>query len=75
VRNDSEESSIFSRKLLSPLVRNHKRVGGDMIVVVEIIAGRLMRDALRDKDVNLLPSMLGRNKDLPSGNAGCHLET
>ena len=31
--------------MLSPLVRYHYRVSRDMIVVVEIIAGRLMRDA------------------------------
>ena len=31
----------------SPMVRDHNRIGGNVIVVVEIIAGRLVRDALR----------------------------
>ena len=60
--------------MVSPLVGDYNRVGRDMIIVVEIIAGRLMRDALTRKNVNLLSSMLGRNKDLLSGATGSHLE-
>ena len=40
------KSLIFSNKIPLPLVGDDNRVGGDMIVVVEIIIGRLMREAL-----------------------------
>ena len=36
-----------SERWLSPLISDHKRVGGDMIVFIEIIVGRLMRDTFR----------------------------
>ena len=39
---------------LSPLIGGNKRVGGDMIAVVEIITGRLMRDALTKQGCRLL---------------------
>jgi hypothetical protein len=44
LRNE-EKFKIEQR--LSPLVGDHKRVNGDMIIVVEIIAGRLMRETLK----------------------------
>ena len=41
------KSTIFADKIWpSPLVGDYNRVGGDIIVVVEIIIGRLMRNAL-----------------------------
>ena len=46
-----------------------------MIVVVEIIAGRLMRNALKRERCQLVAIMFERNEDLPSGNTGFHLET
>ena len=64
----------FGIKQLSPLVGDHNRVGGDMIVVVEIIAGQLMREALTRKGCQLV-TMLETNKGLPSGDVGCQLET
>jgi hypothetical protein len=36
-----------SGRWLSPLVGDHNRIGGDMIIVVEIIAGQQMREALK----------------------------
>jgi hypothetical protein len=45
-----------------------------MIVIVEIIAGRLMRDALTRQGCQFVTIMLGKNKDLPSGPTGSHLE-
>ena len=45
-----------------------------MIFVVKIIAGRLMRHALRRQGCQHVTNMLGRNKGLPSGPTGSHLE-
>jgi hypothetical protein len=42
----NREGSIFKGgKWLLPLVGDHDRVGGDMIVIVEIVTGRPMYDA------------------------------
>ena len=57
-----------------PLVSDYNRVGGDMIVIVEIIVGRLMREALTRQGCQLVTMMLETNKGLPSGVTGCHLE-
>ena len=45
-----------------------------MVVVVEIIAGGLMRDALTRRGCQLV-TILEMNKDLPSGVTGFHLKT
>ena len=70
----NKESSIFiNGRRPSPLIRDHNRVGGDIIVIVEIIAGGLMRAALRRQGCRLV-AMLETNKSLPSGNTGFHLK-
>jgi hypothetical protein len=67
---------MFGDKILwlLPLVGDHNRVGGDMIVVVDIIISRQMRDALTRQGCQLATINVGRNKGLPSGPIGCHLK-
>ena len=62
----------FEIEMISPLVRDHNRIGRDMIVGVEIITSRLVREALTRYECQLVTIML--EKDLPSGNTGFHLE-
>ena len=45
-----------------------------MIAIVDIIAGRLMRDGLTRQLCQLVAIILGRIKSLPSGPTGSHLE-
>ena len=67
-------SSIFSgERRPSPLVGDHDRVGRDMIVVVEIVAGRLMREALPRQTCQFV-IVLETNNGLPRGVTGFHLE-
>ena len=58
---------------INVLVRDHNRVNRDMIVVVEVIAGRQMRDALTKQGCQLV-TMLKTNKGLPNGATASHLE-
>ena len=51
---NKESSELNSEKWLSPLVGDHNRVCRDMIVVVEVITGRLMRDALKRQGCQLV---------------------
>ena len=72
---NKESSKLKSGRWLSPLVGDQKRVGRDMIVVIEIIAGRLMRHALtRQGCQRQIVTVLETNKGLPSGATGCQLE-
>ena len=71
---ESEKRGKFEIEQPSPLVGDHNRVGGDMIVDVEIIAGRTMRDALTRRDCQLV-TVLETNNDLPSGANGSQLKT
>ena len=58
-----------------PLVGDDNRVGGDMIVVVEIIIGRLMREPLTRKGCQLVTINVRKEQcDLPSGNTAAHLK-
>jgi hypothetical protein len=45
-----------------------------MVIVVEIIPGRLMRDGLARQGCQLAIKMSRRNKGLPNGPIGSHLE-
>ena len=71
------EQSLRKKKYLVvrwplPLVGDHDRVGRNMIVVVEIIAGWLMRNALTRQECQLA-TMLEMNKGIPRGVTGFHL--
>jgi hypothetical protein len=55
------------------LVGDHNSFGRNMIVAVEIVVGQLMRDTLPTYGHRLV-IMSRRNKGLPSGVTGCHLE-
>ena len=67
--------SIFSggiQRKRSPLVGDHNRVGRDMIAIVKIIAGRLMRDALMKQGWTTC-SYVRNKQSLPNGFVGFHL--
>ena len=69
-----EENSIsIGRRSQSPLVGDYNRICGDMIAIVEVIAGRPMRAALRRQGCQHL-TIFKTNKDLPRGFTGFHLE-
>ena len=71
----NEESSKLNMRWLSPLVGDHNRVGGNMIVMVDIIAGQPTRAPLTKQGCQLVTLIeMPVNKDLPSGNTGFHLE-
>ena len=55
------------------MVGDHSRVGRDMIAVVEIIACRLMRDALTRQGCQFVTTNVWK-KQGPSGPTGSHLE-
>ena len=55
---------MTSGRWLSPLVRDHNRIGRDMIVVVKIIAGRLVREALKRYECQLATIMLKKEQGL-----------
>ena len=56
------------------MVGDQNRVGRDMIAIVEIVAGRLMRYALTREGHRLVTLLVGKIEGLPSGATGCHLE-
>jgi len=46
LRNKVVKYSILRRGTISPLVGDHNRVCGDMIAVVKIVAGQVVRNTL-----------------------------
>ena len=54
MEQSEENSKLSSGRLSSPFVEDNNRFGGDMIVLVEIIAGRLMRNAFTRKGLQLV---------------------
>jgi len=48
------ENLVFCKGTLSPLVGDHHRVCGDMIAVVEIVADRLVHNALAIRTFSLI---------------------